>query len=168
MVEILSEHFTTWEQESLGQIGETAEHFFEVFLEQLLFIGFQDEQARLEENLVAVHKEVVPDTLQFPGVLVGPLCLHDAGVQGDEEGGAEETRVDGLVFEVVVEVRQVDADQSVQLVEHQFQHGQLFVEQMGHRVPVDDFSEGPESKVFLVAHAKEQKSRQKVHTLTVV
>ena len=115
-----------------------------------------------------MHEEVVPDTLQLPGVLVAPLGLHDARVEGDEEGGAEEARVDRLILEVVVQVWQMDADQPIQLVEHQFEHRQLLVEKMSHRVPVDNLSQGAKGKVLLIVHAEEQEARQKVHALAVV
>ena len=69
----------------MRQIRETTEHLLRVFLEELLFVGLEDEQARLKQNFVAMHEEVVPNTLQLPGVLVTSLGLHDTSIEGYKE-----------------------------------------------------------------------------------
>jgi len=69
---------------------------------------------------------------------------------------------------VVVQVRQVDADKSVQLVEHQLQHRKLGVEQVTHGITFDYLAHDCESKGLFLVHDEVQEASDEVHALAVV
>lgn len=43
-------------------------------------------------------------------------------------------------FEMIMQVRKVNADQSVELIKHEFEHWQFSVEEVGHGVSFNNFS----------------------------
>ena len=67
-----------------------------------------------------------------------------------------------------MQVREVNADEPVQLVEHQLQHRQLFVEQVRQLEPLDRLSHHCERHLLSVAQGQEQVSGHEVHALAVV
>ena len=55
-----------------------------------------------------------------------------------------------------VQIREVDRDQPVQLVEHQLEHRLFLLEKVDHAEPLDHLAHCAERQLLLVAHGKEQ------------
>ena len=62
----------------------------------------------------------------------------------------------------------MDRNEPVELVEHQFEHGQFRVEEICHRVAFDCFTHNCEGQILMLIHGQIQESGYKIHTLTVV
>jgi len=67
-----------------------------------------------------------------------------------------------------VEVREVDAYQSIELVEHHFELRKLLVEQGLHLVPLNYFSHYPEGHRLGLLVGGEQEPSHEIHSLAVV
>ena len=111
---------------------------------------------------------MVPDPLELPRVVKCLLVLHHAREQSDEERRCEVGRVYCFIFEVIVQVWQVNGDQPICLVEHQLQHRQLRVEKLSHLVLVYHLLKDAESQVFLAVHGQIKITCHEIHALTVV
>ena len=114
------------------------------------------------------ENKVVPNPLELPRVVKCLLVLHHAREESDEERRCEVGRVYGFILKVIVQVWQVNGNQSIGLVEHQLQHRQLRVEQLCHLVLVYYLLQDAESQVFLAVHGQIKITCHEVIALTVV
>jgi len=131
-------HLVGLDEQLLRFFEQVIEDLLEVHLQEFLLIFLQNVQSCLEYGFPPRREEVVPELEELLIDDIRVLVLEGIGEDRDEPWRGVVASIDGFIFEVAVELGELEAEEPIELIEEEFELCELRVQQFSHLILLND------------------------------